>query len=285
MKQLSVVIPVYNEEKAVEQTVQEILALRDSIDLELILVNDGSTDQTHEKILALKDENIVYLRHLRNKGYGSSLKTGIRQATSDFVAITDADGTYPNDQIPTLLEAIHEHRLDMAVGARTGENVSYPFIKKIPKFFLKRLAEYVADHAIPDINSGLRIFRKDVAMKFFHLYPQGFSFTMTITLSMLCGGYDVEFFPVNYYSREGKSKIRPIHDTTRFFNLMFRMAMYFNPFKFFTPIIILLFGLSLYSLGLDVMRADLTQSSVLLPVSALLFFSLALLADLIVKKT
>jgi len=173
----------------------------------------------------------------------------------------------------------------MVVGSRNGLNVSYPLIKKIPKYFIIKLANYISGVKIPDINSGLRIFKKETAMHFFHLYPQGFSFTTTITMSMLCGGYDVEFVPIDYYEREGKSKIRPIRDTINFFTLLVKMAMYYNPFKFFAPITIIFAFISIFTVTKDFSRGDLSESSVLFPMATLLFLTLGLLADLIVKRS
>lgn len=286
MTALSIIIPIYNEEKNIETTIGTIrdVLTGSNIKWEIIAINDGSDDKSLEILHRMKD--ITIISHKTNKGYGSSLKTGIRHAKYNDITITDADGTYPNKKIPEMFDYYIENKLDMLVGARTGKNVSYPFYKKIPKFFISKLSNYISNTKIPDINSGLRIFKKDIALKYFHLYPNQFSFTTTITLCMLCSGYEVDFLPVDYFKRVGKSKIRPIRDTIQFFNLLLKIAIYFNPFKFFFPIITLFSVVSIGVLIRDVFYLkDLTQSGVLLPVFTFLLFILGLLADLIIKRT
>lgn len=286
MAGLSIIIPIYNEEKSVKGTIRAIREnmARHRLDYEVIAVNDGSEDHTLDRLKEI--EGIKVLSHRHNKGYGASLKTGLRLAAYDNICITDADGTYPNAKIPDLFDTYLEQHLDMVVGARTGLDVSYPFLRRIPKFFLRALANYISNTKIPDINSGLRIFKKDIAMKYFQLYPAGFSFTTTLTLSMLCGGYEVDFVPVDYFKRSGKSKVKPVRDTVGFFSLLIKVALYFNPFKFFTPIILVFSVLSAAALIRDIFfLKDLTQSSIFFPVFTFLFFTIGLLADLIIKRT
>ena len=286
MNELSIIIPIYNEEKSIRSTIESIHTYLENVDFmyEIIAVNDGSSDNSLDQLNLL--QNIVIINHKSNKGYGASLKTGLRNAKYENICITDADGTYPNDRIPDLFKTLNQNRLDMVVGSRTGLNVKYPFIKKVPKYFIIKTSNYISNSKIPDINSGLRIFKKDIALKFFHLYPNGFSFTTTITMSMLCGGYDVEYVPIDYYVREGKSKIKPFKDTIGFFKLLLKIALYFNPFKFFTPIILIFTLLSILVLIRDIfVLNDLTQSGVFFPVFTFLFLILGLLADLIIKRT
>jgi glycosyltransferase involved in cell wall biosynthesis len=285
-KGLSIIIPVYNESKSIEKTLDHIRGYlgKAEIPFEIITVNDGSNDGSESLLQAIP--GIILVNHKKNRGYGASLKTGLRHSRFDVICITDADETYPNDRIPELYGIFRKNGLDMLVGSRTGDNISYPFIKKIPKFFIIKLANYITNSHIPDINSGLRVFSKKRAMEFFHLYPDGFSFTTTITCGMLSRGYEVEFIPIDYFKREGKSKIHPIRDTAGFFKLLLKIALYFNPFKFFKPII-LVFGLiSVYFLVRDLFYLqDLTQGSIFFPVVTLIFFSLGLMADLIIKHS
>jgi len=286
MKGLTVIVPAYNEEGSIIDTLQNLKEIMKQINdpYEIIVVNDGSSDNT--KALLSDCEGINLVNHKVNRGYGASLKTGLKKSKYSNICITDADGTYPNDRIPGLYEQFLNEQLDMLVGERTGKNVTYSFIRKIPKFFIIRLASYICDYKIRDINSGLRVFKKSVALKFYHLYPNNFSFTTTITMSMLCGDYDIDFTPIDYFSRVGKSKIKPIKDTINFFKLLLKIALYFNPFKFFKPIIwtfVCISGVFLYR---DIfILHDLTQSSVVFPTITLLFFSIALLADLIIRRT
>jgi hypothetical protein len=162
-----------------------------------------------------------------------------------LICITDADGTYPNAVIPQMLQRTIEDDLDMLVGARTGNHVKIPWVRKPAKWAIGKLANYVVGERIPDINSGLRVFKRSVALLFFPMLPSGFSFTTTITLGMLINGFRVAYMPIDYHGRIGNSKIRPIHDTLNFVNLISRIGLYFAPLKIFMP-----FSASLFTLGL-----------------------------------
>ena len=240
-KAVSIVVPAFNEQGAIREVMEKMVAeMADAgIPHEIIVVNDGSTDGTAEEIS--KIANITPINHPVNKGYGASLKTGIRHAQYPLICITDADGTYPNHRIPDLVNRLCEQNLDMVVGARIGDNVSIPLIRRPAKWALRQIANYVAGKHIPDLNSGLRVFRRDVANRFLPILPDKFSFTTTITMGTLTNGYDVEFVPIDYYHRVGNSKIRPIHDTINFVQLVFRIGLYFAPSKIFVPLAIMTF--------------------------------------------
>ena len=231
---LSVVIPVYNEEKSIETTILKLHSILKNIDYELIVVNDCSIDMTKEVLKGIA--NIKVLEHSKNKGYGASIKNGIKNSKYDFIAITDADGTYPNERLIEFYQIIINDKLDMVVGSRTGSNVNIPLIRKPAKWFIGKLANYIVDKKIPDINSGLRIFKKSSFLPFMKIIPDGFSLTTTLTLGMLSGNYELKFLPIDYFTRSGKSKIRPIHDTLNFIKLILKIGLYFAPLKIFLPI-------------------------------------------------
>ena len=280
----SVIIPAYNEEGAIESTLDQLRQQLSSCggEYEIIVVNDGSNDGTGEVLARCQDISVI--EHRRNRGYGAALKTGIRQAKHDLIVITDSDGTYPNERIPDLVALTRD--ADMVVGARTGPEVEYPLIRKIPKWFLRRFAEWMARQEIADLNSGLRVFRKDAAQRFLKILPDGFSFTTTITLAMLTNGYVVHFEPINYYARIGKSKIRPIKDTLNFVQLILRTVMYFAPLRVFLPVAGVFFVGFLASLFQDVfIFKDLTERTFILFVTAVQLAMFALLADMIDKRT
>ncbi|MGW8266044.1 MAG: glycosyltransferase family 2 protein [Longimicrobiales bacterium] len=241
---VSVVIPAVNEEGGVRGVLEQIRLVLDenSIEGEIILVDDGSTDRTAEE--AQGCEGVTVLRHRENRGYGAALKTGIRHASHDLVFITDADGTYPNRMLPELLSRLEAGRLDMVVGARTGETRAIPWVRRPAKWFIGRLASFIAGVRIQDVNSGMRLFRREVALQHMSLFPDGFSFTTTITLAMLVNGYLVEDVEVDYRPRIGRSKIRPVHDTLNFIQLVLRMGLYFAPLKIFVPLATLLMFLA-----------------------------------------
>ncbi len=281
-KSVSIIIPAYNEEDSIAEVLEQIDQVMESSenDYEIIVVDDGSTDDTTE---VLKNLTVKVIRHPHNKGYGASLKTGIRNAAGDIIVITDADGTYPPEEIPNIISLMDQN--DMVVGARTGGNVKIPLIRRPAKWFLAKLANYLSDTTIPDLNSGLRAFRKDAAMRFFNILPNGFSFTTTITLGMHSNDYVIHYMPINYHERSGKSKIHPIKDTLNFILLIISTIMYFNPLKVFLPVGIFLFILGTVLLFYDVfVIQNLGDKTILVYSVSFLIGFLGLLADLIVKK-
>ena len=235
MASVSVVIPVYNEELGIAPLLARLLEVMKASDLdyEIIVVDDGSTDDTTARI---ETTGVHVLRHPENRGYGAALKTGIRQASNPLIAIMDADGTYSPERIPYLVKYLVTSRCDMVVGARTGKSVKIPRLRRPAKWAINRLAELVAGQSIDDLNSGLRVFRRQVVPRFIRLLPDGFSFTSTITLAMLSNDYIVEYVPINYHVRVGRSKIRPVGDTLSFVGLVLRIGLYFAPLKIFLPI-------------------------------------------------
>ena len=285
--EFSVVIPCYNEEGAIEETVDELRrTIPDTRPYEIVVVNDGSTDRTQEildKIVA-RDDGLRCVIHEGNRGYGAALKSGIRQARADLIVITDADGTYPNARIPDLVDACTDY--DMVVGSRTGSDVTYSKIRAIAKIFLKAWASWIAGQNIPDINSGMRVFRKAVAESYFGILPNSFSFTTTITLAMLTNYRPVLYVPIDYHARVGQSKIKPIRDTLRFTMLILRTGTYFAPIRAFAPFIGLMMLLSAASLGYDIgIDQNLTDKTVILLLFTFNTAIFALLADMIDKRT
>jgi glycosyltransferase involved in cell wall biosynthesis len=283
---VSIVIPAYNEERAIKPVLEALLEVMDQSGLlyEVIVVDDGSRDET--AVMAQSVSRITVLTHRHNKGYGAALKTGIRHAHHDLICITDADGTYPNERIPDLIQHLEAGELDMVVGARIGENVSIPLIRRPAKWALRQLATLVSGEKIPDLNSGLRLFRRDVALRFLNILPDKFSFTTTITLALMSNQYLVDFVPINYFARVGQSKIRPIHDTINFTQLVLRITLYFAPLKIFLPLSLLLFLLgiiwAIYSLAVLGQLADV--STIVIIMTAFQVAVIGMLAELINRR-
>ena len=282
---VSIVIPAYNEEKGISGTIDGVVeAIKPlGIEYELIVVNDGSTDKTAKIV---ENNNIKIINHEENKGYGASIKTGIRCSQYENILIIDADGTYPNDRIPELARICEGGNYDMVVGARVGGNVKIPLIRKPAKWFIAKLASYLAGTKIPDLNSGLRVMKKEVVEKYIRILPDGFSFTSTITLAMLTNGYSVKYVPIDYFRRYGKSKIKPIQDTLNFIQLIIRTVLYFNPLKVFVPLslflVLLAFLVLLGSWVLTGKVMDVTFGVVLM--TAVMVMTIGMLADLIDKR-
>jgi glycosyltransferase involved in cell wall biosynthesis len=238
---VTVVIPAHNEAQAIGRVVSEVYAAlssegRPASHVEVIVVDDGSSDDTAR---IAEEAGARVIRHETNIGYGAALKTGIRAATHDIIVTTDGDGTYPAAVIPHLVEELA--RCDMAVGARIGPDVHIPIERRPAKWLLTKLAVYLAQKPIPDLNSGLRAFRRSEVMRFLPLCPNGFSFSTTITLAYLCNDMTVHYLPINYHPRVGKSKIRPLRDTKNVFVTIVRSIVFFNPLRVFVPLAFVMF--------------------------------------------
>ncbi len=198
-------------------------------EVEMIFVNDGSRDRTAE-ILAEVETKQPLLRvfdNPTNMGYGATLKRGIEQARFDTIVISDADGTYPNERIPDLVERMAE--ADMVIGARTGPNVRVPLIRRLPKWVLLRFGRFMSQARIEDINSGLRAIRSEYVREHWDMLPAAFSFTTTITLAMQMTGRRVVYIPIDYHQRVGQSSMHPIRDTYRIFATVWRTARRYRP--------------------------------------------------------
>ncbi len=286
---LSLIVPIYNEINGISSSIKSLKTIKKNIKFpfEIILVNDGSDDGT-EAILdkLIKDDiNFKLLNNVLNLGYGASLKRGIKVAMYDYIAITDADETYPNNLIPLFFQKLIDLNIEMIVGARIGKNVKIPLIRRPAKFCINLLANYLSGTKIPDLNSGLRIMQKEIVLKYFNILPNGFSFTTTITLAMLTNGYNVFYEKIDYFHRAGKSKIRPIHDTLNFILLILRTILLFNPLKIFIPLSFLLFfvGLLLIIYRFYIGSEYGVTATVLL-VGSLQILAIGLLADLIDRR-
>jgi glycosyltransferase involved in cell wall biosynthesis len=273
---VSVIIPAFNEHLAVGSVVQEVLRTLDhhGIPGEVIVVDDGSSDNTGQ---AARLAGARVMRHRSNRGYGSALKTGIMAANYNYILITDADGTYPCEYIPLLVAGLE--KADMVVGARMGKNVAIPMVRRPAKWVLNKLANYVAGHRIPDLNSGLRAFRKNIARQYFAILPDQFSFTTTITLAMHCDNYAVQYIPIDYLPRKGKSKIVP-WDAASFAVLILRTATMFRPLRVFLPVVGLCLTYGLVKMSIDMSRdPNISASALGAFISALLVLLIGLLAD------
>lgn len=274
---VSIVVPAYNEEKGIGPQLEQIRQVMDASGwpYEVIVIDDGSTDGT---CAAVERQPVRLIRQPQNRGYGAALKRGIAAAENDYVVIIDADGTYPADAIPALLERAGEY--DMVVGARVGQTANIPLVRRPAKWLLARLAAYLAEQPIPDLNSGLRVMRRSLVEKFDHVLPTGFSFTTTITLAVLCNGYTVFYHPIRYFKRVGSSKIRAKH-AYHFLMLILRTMIYFNPLRVFLPLGALFFLAGMAKFVYDIFLWNLSESAVMGILTGVILWALGLLADLI----
>lgn len=286
MERISLVIPCFNERSSIEATLEEVNFLLRKVLHEIIIVDDGSFDGTYEVLKSRSDIKLV--RNPYNKGYGYSIKKGITAASGEIIAITDADGTYPIEQILLMVKKLEEG-YDLVIGKRDNLKDFDPFFKKLSRFFFKQIAQFVAGEKILDVNSGLRVFRRNVIMKYFPNTSSGFSFSLSTTLIFILEGLSVYYYPIEYRPRIGKSKVKYIRDILRSAQILVETITLYNPIKIFilTSVLISLLGLLLLLLPIfsNVINLSLgILGFVILQAVSLYTFSLGLLAFLLKKK-
>ncbi len=280
---VSIILPVYNEVEHLRQEVDRVRAAMDASDYsyEIIIVDDGSSDGSGELALSLPDVRVIRL--LQNRGSGSARKAGTAAARGRVTVWTDVDMTYPNDTIPVLVKELEGY--DQVVGARTTEEGTMKSLRVPAKWFIRKLASFLTKTKIPDLNSGFRAFRTDVARQYLKNLPPGFSCVTTMTMSFLSGGYSVKYIPIDYGKRAGKSKFHPINDTRRYGVQVVRMVLSYNPLRLFLPTGFTLLFLGIAKLIYDLARYDfrVTTNTLLILFAAFQVFAIGLLADLVVR--
>ena len=288
---LSLLIPVYNEQEAIKETLETAHAVFSKMgqEFEILVINDGSTDGTMDVLSGMHLPHVTTIRHKINRGYGASMKTGLRHARGDLIAIIDADGTYPIRDFPHLLSAMQASHADMVVGARTKKGAQIPWVRRPAKAIVAVLANTLTGMKIPDNNSGMRIFRREMALEFMHLYPQGFSFTITITLAAITSDYIVEFVPIDYFKRQGKSSLSSgfngVRNFLNFLALIIRITTYFRPLKFFIwPTALLLLGGLGYAAYTLSHEGNVTDAEILMLLTGLQIGLFGLLAEVVVRQ-
>lgn len=282
---VSVVLPIYNEKghlRAEIDRIREALAAS-KYSFEIIVVDDGSNDGSETELAEIP--GITLITHRRNQGSGAARRTGTTAARGRVVVWTDVDMTYPNNLIPELVDAMDGY--DHIVGWRQTEEGTHKLLRTPAKWIIRKLASYLSETDIKDLNSGLRAFRRDVAMQYVHELPKGFSCVTTLTMSFLGNGYSIAFFPIEYFPRAGRSKFHWLRDTRRYILQVIRMTLSYNPLKVFLPIGLFLLGAGLVKLGYDWSNRDfrLAANTLLVFFAALQVITVGLLADLVVRAT
>ncbi len=283
---LSVIVPVYNEAASIEAVILGLQNQLKQIDLlaayEIIVVNDGSIDATRNILDKLVKIKII--DHQHNRGYGAALKSGIKNSVYDWILIMDADGTYPLSALGALLDKTNES--DLIIGSRGEKNNAIPWKRKYAKIFLNKFASYLSGQNIPDLNSGLRIFKKEIILQYWDLFPNKFSFTSTLTMVCLTHNYNVAFVPIDYYKRHGKSSLKSL-DFFNFLKLVTKLSLFFNPFKVFAPIslfLLLVAGFLVVSFWSGLTAKFMDVTFIVLCATALQTFFFGLLAEIIIHN-
>jgi glycosyltransferase involved in cell wall biosynthesis len=288
---VTVVLPCHNEESHVADEIKRIRAALDAAkhDYEIIAVDDASTDSTARLLreAAETDPRVHVMAFEHNGGVGTARRIATYKARGEVVVWTDADMTYPNDRIPEFVDLLDDDPwTDQVVGRRLQESGSLRPLRVPAKWLVRKLAEFLTNTRIPDLNSGMRAFRRDVAWPYLHLLPPGFSCVTTLTLAFLSNQHRIRYLPIDYAKRSGRSKFRLLSDAYRYILQVLRMVMYFNPLKVLMPVALTLlvvgFGKGVY----DVVSIPVyvRNNTIMLVLSGLVIGSIGLLADLIVRS-
>jgi glycosyltransferase involved in cell wall biosynthesis len=287
----TVVLPCYNEEGHVLEEIERISLAMDASGLsyELLVIDDASTDNTLQVVqsVAATYPNMRILPFHRNGGSGTARRIGTREARGEIVVWTDADMTYPNERIPELVQMLlDDQTIDQVVGARTAEKGTYKALRVPAKWLIRRIAEWLSGTKIPDLNSGLRAFRREVSLPYLRLLPPGFSCVTTLTMSFLHNQHDIRYVPIDYATRAGTSKFHFVRDAYRYILQVVRMVMYFNPLKVLMPPALWLLLLGFVKVVYDVVAhpVRIANNTVFMLLAGMIIGSLALLADLIVRS-
>lgn len=274
-RKVTVIMPAYNEASGIGEVLSGLAPMVSEHGWEVIVVDDGSEDNTAEIAAAA---GVKVLSHSSNRGYGASLATGVRAAESDVVVFMDSDGQHNPDDIVRLLEHIDSN--DMVAGARTRDS-HVDFHRRPGKKILRWFADYLAKEKIPDINSGLRAFKRDELVRYLHLMPQGFSFSTTSTFAMLKGGHQMKWIPIQTTKRVGTSTVKQLKHGPQTMMLMLRLTVLFDPLRVFLPIsgLFMLFATVMTALNFILYRRAVPASAVFLGISSIMIFMLGLLTD------
>lgn len=278
MIDLTIIIPAYNEEQAIELTLKNLKEFVSKYNWKIIVINDGSKDRTGEIID--KIDGIQAIHHKHNRGYGAALKTGIRASKTEYISMYDADNQHNPEDLLALCENVEDY--DMIVGER-GKDSHQDWMRKPGKWVLGITANFLTGVKIPDLNSGLRVIRRDAISDKLSLFSDSFSFSTTSTVAFLSMGYSVKYYPIKVNKRIGKSTVRQFKHGTDTIMLILRLIVLFNPLKVFLPISFWMLAIGVvYEIIWGIYLSDpfeLLPGAIVMILSGVLIFSLGLLAD------
>lgn len=284
---LTVLLPAYNEQDAIERVLDEIVAAlgEGPLRYEILVVDDASTDRTAE-LAEQYARNcwqcpVRVIRCPERRGAGAARKVGVRHAQGEVIVMLDADGTYPARFIPELFRYFPAY--DQVNGARTSEQGTLPWLRRPAKWFIRKLACYLTGHKIPDLNTGLKAFKREAMLPWLWVVPDGFSCVTTMTLAFLTNGYAVKYVPIEYRPRIGRSKFHPVKDTLSYLTTVLRMVLYFRPLKVFLPVSGVVIALGMLKSCLSfALTGSMQESDIVVLTAGFLSCMLGLLAEVIV---
>ncbi len=270
---VTVIVPFFNEENALPKVLKELKALNRNY--EVILVDDGSTDKSY---MLAERSKLKIVRHHRNKGYGASLKSGAKKAKGDLLVFFDGDGQHKTEGISKLVESIKEN--DLVIGQRINQRKVAP-MRAPAKFILNRIANYLTGEKILDLNSGFRIIKRKLFLRFMHLFPDGFSCSTTMTIFFSKFDYKAAYCPITIRRRYGRSTVNPLVDGYNTILLIMRLIALFDPLRIFSPVAISLivsgFAYGFYKLLRN--QFGFTVGALLLSLSGVVIFFFGILCD------
>ena len=281
----SVVLPVYNEAQTIPATIKRIVQFFEEKeeDWEIITVDDGSSDESAAVLKEMKAEysnRIRIFKHPYNKGNGATIKTGIKEARGEIIICMDVDGQHDPQDLSEMLPYLEDY--DLVVGARPFKEDG-SWYRNLANKFYNKLASMLTDFEIKDLTSGFRIFRAGVVKKFYHLFPQRFSYPTTSTLALLKGGYNIKYVPIHIQPRRaGSSKIKLFKDGLQFTTIIFKIIVLFEPMRVFIPVMFTSFFLGLIAMAISISQLErlyIPNSSLLLFVLGILSFLLGIIAE------
>ncbi len=284
---LTVLMPAYNEEAAILSVLGEIVEAlaAEPLEFEILVVDDASTDRTAELVEQFAAGcwqcEVRLVRRPEQRGAGAARKVGVREARGDIIVMLDADGSYDAASIPEMLKYFPAY--DQVNGARTSEQGTMPLLRGAAKWFIRKLACYLTGCKIPDLNTGLKAFKREAMLPWLWVVPNGFSCVTTMTLAFLTNDYAVKYVPVNYRPRIGRSKFHPIKDTLSYLSTVVRIVMYFRPLKVFLPLsAALIAGGVAKSVWSFYRTGSMQESDIVVFVAGFMTCMLGLLAEIIV---
>ncbi|HSP37555.1 MAG TPA: glycosyltransferase family 2 protein [Frankiaceae bacterium] len=288
---VTIVLPCYNEQDHVLLELERIAEAMDAsgYTYELLCIDDKSTDNTLQ-VLRAAQKRFPQMRLMpfrRNGGSGTARRIGTQEARGRIVVWTDADMTYPNERIPEFVRYLDDNLdVDQVVGARTSEEGTHKWARVPAKWVIRRIASFLSGTRIPDLNSGLRAFRRDVSLPYLRLLPPGFSCVTTITMAFLSNQHPVDYVAIDYAKRAGVSKFHPFRDAYRYILQVLRMVMYFNPLKVLMPFALWVMSIGTVKLVVDLFNYDwhVATSTLLLLFVGVQVAVLALIGDLVVRS-